>query len=234
MSALKPSSNASPGVKLLNLAVHELRTPASVVSGYLRMLLAGHAGPLNERQQKLVTEAERSSRRLNDLVADLSTLANLEAGTLSLPAQRVALFALIRDVAAETREGRDRGVVIEVRTPADEAEVMADSVRLRAAVATLLMAMARERAMPGTLVIDGRVESHAGAAHVIVRLGEEAALPRLDGPAGRFDIWRGGLGVALPLARHVVEAAGGRLWSPRGRANRSATGLALPLAPPAP
>ena len=225
-----PKSTRPSGVRLLHLAVHELRTPASVVSGYLRMLLAGHAGPLNEQQQKMIADADRSSRRLNELIADLGVLSNLEGGTLTLAQQRVALQTLVGDVCAHLDEGRDRGVLFEVRADANEAEVLVDATRLRAALTTMLTAMARERVTPGTLIVDCRVDERGARPEAVVRIGEEVALPRLDGPPGRFDEWRGGLGLGLPLARHVIEGAGGRLWAPRGRANRSAIAFALPLA----
>ncbi|MDE3154068.1 MAG: hypothetical protein KGN76_03155 [Acidobacteriota bacterium] len=218
--------------RLLHLAVHELRTPASVVSGYLRMLLAGHAGPLNERQQKMLSEADRSNRRLNDLIADLGTLSNLESGALTLAVQRVPLWTLVREVTAAVDEGRDRGVLFEARTSGDEVEVLADATRLRTALGALLTATARERVTPATCLVDGRLETRdGGGPQAVIRIGEEPALAGLDGPPGRFDDWRGGLGLALPLARHVVEGAGGRLWAPRGRANRAAIGVALPVAP---
>ena len=46
--------------RLLSLAVHELRTPASVVGGYLRMLTTFSDPPLDEKQQKMVDEAGKS------------------------------------------------------------------------------------------------------------------------------------------------------------------------------
>ena len=58
--------------KLLSLAVHELRTPASVVGGYLRMLQREQRRRLSERQRKMVEEAEKSCARIVALVAELS------------------------------------------------------------------------------------------------------------------------------------------------------------------
>ena len=42
--------------RVMSLAVHELRTPVTVVGGYLRMLLREQAGPLTERQRKMLEE----------------------------------------------------------------------------------------------------------------------------------------------------------------------------------
>src|SRR5688500_20060793 len=70
--------------KLLSLAVHEFRTPITVVAGYIRMILKDRAGPVNDGQRKLLEEAERSCGRLSALVAEMSDLARSEEHTSEL------------------------------------------------------------------------------------------------------------------------------------------------------
>ena len=55
--------------KVLSLAVHEFRTPMTVVAGYIRMLLKDRAGPLTEPQRRLLEEAEKSCGRLSALLS---------------------------------------------------------------------------------------------------------------------------------------------------------------------
>ena len=81
--------NALP--RTLSLAVHELRTPVTVVAGYLRMLLREQAGPLSDKQRKMLEEADRSCGRLGALVAEMSELGKLESVSythLTLPTNR--------------------------------------------------------------------------------------------------------------------------------------------------
>src|SRR5262245_20581185 len=59
-----PSSTVNQYPQLISLAVHEFRTPASVVGGYLRMLQRDPENPLTDRQRKMVEEAEKSCTRL--------------------------------------------------------------------------------------------------------------------------------------------------------------------------
>jgi hypothetical protein len=48
-------------------------------------------------------------------------------------------------------------------------------------------------------------------------------------PGDRFEAERmGGLGFVLPLARAVIEAAGGRIWSAAGAGRVVGIGLSLP------
>src|SRR5207253_4509004 len=85
--------------QLLSLAVHEFRTPASVVGGYLRMLQRDTDPPLSERQRRMVDEAEKSCARLVAIVAELSDLGKLDSGAIALARQPIDLFQTIREVA---------------------------------------------------------------------------------------------------------------------------------------
>jgi two-component system, OmpR family, sensor histidine kinase VicK len=216
--------------QLLALTVHELRTPVTVVAGYLRMLLRSQDEPLTDRQRKLVEEAERSCTRLAELVAQLGDLSNLDGGGATLARKEVAIFDLVADVAADVHEGRDRGVEVQVRGAVPGSLVIGDTARLRAALAALLYASAREKPGPAVILADCAVTEYEGKSWAVVRVGEEASLSLLDGAgAGKaFDEFRGGLGLLLPVARRVVEAHGGRLWSP-GQEPRAAIAVLLPL-----
>ena len=79
----------------MSLAVHELRTPVTVVCGYIRMVLKEHGGPLTEKQKKMLQEAERSCERISALVAEMSDLGKLESQELSVARQDVDLCALV-------------------------------------------------------------------------------------------------------------------------------------------
>src|SRR5688572_28434577 len=96
--------------RVMSLAVHELRTPVTVVAGYLRMVLKEQAGPLNDKQRKMLEEAERSCGRIGALVSEMSEFGKLESRELALARQDFDLTALIQELASGMHEGDDRGV----------------------------------------------------------------------------------------------------------------------------
>ena len=215
---------------MLSLAVHELRTPVTVVSGYLRMVLKEQGGPLTDKQKKMLQEAERSCERIGALVAEMSDLGKLESRQLAVARQDVDLAALLADVAVNMHQGEDRGVRLDVRVPATPVMVTGDRARLSATITTLLHAALRERGEPGTIVADCVVLDGTWA---VLAVGDEGALPSLiDAAAGTpppFEEYRGGLGLALPVARLVVEALGGAVWSATGGRPRAGSALRLPV-----
>ena len=155
--------------RLLSLAVHEFRTPITVVAGYIRMVLKERAGPLSEQQRKLLEEAEKSCGRLAALVAELSELSGLEAGSSQLSRAPLDLSALLREVVAGMPELPDREVSIVLEGVDTPVMIDADRKRLSGALSALLTALRRE------LVTSDRL---------IVRLAQDAI--RGNNPRGRY------------------------------------------------
>jgi len=201
--------------KLLSLAVHEFRTPASVVGGYLRMLQRDTESPLSERQRKMIDEAEKSCVRLIALIAELSELSKLDAGQVTLSRQSLDLFTLAAEVAELVQEARDREVLLEVRGLKDGATMTGDIARLRTAFDAIFRAILREKAGPVTVIAERRIETRQGRSTAVFVVAEEASVQTAyDRERGPFDEKRGGMGLALPLARRVIEGHGGQIWSP--------------------
>ena len=224
----------SEQAELLSLAVHEFRTPVTVVAGYLRMLSREQLGPLSERQRKVVEEAERACGRLSALVTEMSELSGLEGRGPAPPLARgaVALAPLLDEVASQVLEGRERGVSLSRRGDVSSVTVDADRGRLKAALAALATAVLREQTDTTDVVLQAGVEERDGRRMAVLTIGRDGAADMLmetGGPGARLNEFRGGLGLALPIARRVIEQAGGRIWSSAAGRTLGAVAVLLPL-----
>jgi signal transduction histidine kinase len=165
---------------------------------------------LSDRQRKMIDEAEKSCSRIVALLGEMSELARLEAGTAALGRVPFDLFAALTDVAAGVVESKDRGVDIELRGASTGAPISGDAARMKEAFAALFRAVLREQPGSCTVVVDRRVE----AGRAAVAIANQNEIERVWAtPPDTFNEHRGGLGLALPIARRVVEHAGGRVSS---------------------
>jgi signal transduction histidine kinase len=215
---------AEPGTdskwpKLLSLSAHEFRSPLSVVAGYVRMLLQERAGPLSDQQRRLLQETEKACGRLSHLVAELSELSQLESGAAPFNRSTVDVTAILAEAITALPDGTP-----DVLVTADKAmPVHGDPTRLRTAFSSILHALRRELVEDDRLLVRVEPAGLEGQHSVRVTI---AGPPRIEElrrlePAAMtpFDEWRGGNGLALQTARRVIEAHGGRIWSPAGGSN---------------
>ncbi len=225
--------NHERSAKLMSLAVHEFRTPVSVVSGYLRMLLRHFGDTLTDQQRTLVENAEKSCGSVSSLLGELSELAQLESGQAQPRREPVPLAPLLVGLAKDVHEGEDRGITFVVRACEPDVLVLGDARRLAAAFTTLAVAVLRERADSASMAAACRVHATSAGRSVRIAIAEASAVDALlDGEGhDEFDAYRGGLGFRLLLASHIVGAHGGRIWSPVVDRGRLALVVSLPVAP---
>ena len=87
----------------LGLVAHEMRSPASIVSGYLRLLQQDSDG-LSARQRRMVDEAGRACGRMRMLLQEIGELASLgELSWFPRPAVRFSTLRGRAEVCPRTR-----------------------------------------------------------------------------------------------------------------------------------
>lgn len=62
----------------ISIASHELRTPLVTIIGYIGLLLSNRLGGLSQDQLKVLSVVDRNAKRLEKIIKDLVTLAQLE------------------------------------------------------------------------------------------------------------------------------------------------------------
>lgn len=214
--------------KILSLSVHEFRTPMTVVAGYIRMLLKDRAGALNDQQRRLLEEAEKSCGRLSALLAEVSELSMLEAGTATFNKQSTDLNSVLRTAVEQLAPLPDRDIAVDLRLQDGDAPISGDPVKLAQALGGVLAALRRELVTTDRLVMKTR----RGQADYEIFVGDEASIRTLEAQPrsadGTFDEWRGGVGLSLLNARRILNAHGGAISS-SGEGRKSDARITIPL-----
>jgi signal transduction histidine kinase len=225
-------SDHAAAYALLALAVHELRSPASVIGGAIRLLAAGRAGSLAPDQRRLVDRVSRASELLDGLLAEASEICRLEAGEAAFNRRPLSLDPILDRVVAAFRSPGDVSLVAERCGSSATRLVLADPTRLERAFAAMLDLVARDARGRSTLV--AAVAPAAGGTALEVRMyqaREDAAAdaaPDLPALAPLGDD-RPGCGLAVALARRIIEAEGGRVRASPVGAPAAVVEIVLPV-----
>jgi hypothetical protein len=181
----------------------------------------------------MVEDAGRSSARILHLVHELSDLAALKSADAPTARHPIQIFPLCDEVVRATvdQTGDPTTAPPFTCSAADRpAVVRGDATRLRDAIGSLLADVRRERGTAG-LEAHGFVR-RVGPPRAVIVFGRKGIGLRSDTVSlergDPFNPWRGGMGMALPLACCILAAHGGHVWSLPGDADQG-TALSLPL-----
>jgi len=189
---------------------HELKTPLTVVHGFVETLVDGHVDIASPRGRQVLDLMGAQTQRMLHLIDDLLTLSALEAS--SEPAEEApidvqALVTSVHDDAVALSAGRH---AIDLRI-ADPATVYGSEKELRSAFANLVSNAIRYTPQGGRITLAwSRRDDGLGAFTVEdTGIGIEAAhIPRITERFYRVDTSRsrdtGGTGLGLAIVKHVL------------------------------
>jgi two-component system sensor histidine kinase BaeS len=192
---------------------HELRTPLTVIQGNLEGILDGVYSPDQARLKSLLEETQILSR----LVEDLRTLVLAESGALQLKKEPTDLAVLIGEtVSAFRTQANAAGIKIDIQAGSGTQLLNLDPERIRQVLSNLIANALRYTPRDGAIHVGYKITRSNGEKFAEVTVedtGVGIAPDVLPHIFNRFYKSRdsSGTGLGLPIARHLVEAHGGRI-----------------------
>jgi histidine kinase len=203
--------------QLIGDVTHELRTPLTSIKGYMEGLVDGVLPSTPETFDQIHREADRLSR----LVDDLQELSRVEARSYSLDIRSIAISNLVQTTIKRlTPQARDKRINLRPNLPADLPLLQADEDRITQVLVNLAANAIQYTPEGGDVTISAM--RHADQVHISVKdsgIGiPPEHLANLFTRFYRVDKSRsrnagGGSGIGLTIAKHLVEAHGGRIWA---------------------
>ena len=194
---------------------HEIRTPLTVLAGFVETL-AEHRLDDAERQ-RVLTLMQQQTDRMQALVSDLLTLAQLEGSPRPSAERWTPLQALVDPVADEARMLSSGRHAVEAE-PTPAIELAGSATELHSALGNLVTNAVRYTPEGGRIVIRWLDRADGGGAIEVRDSGPGIArehLPRLTERFYRIDSGRsretGGTGLGLAIVKHVMQRHGGEV-----------------------
>jgi histidine kinase len=220
--------------QLIGDVAHELRTPLTAIKGSAEALMDGVLPAADETYLQIHAEAER----LSHLVDDLQELSRVESRAIQLDIHPADSTALIQTVTKRLQHQFDeKRVTLTSSLPHDPIIILADGDRVIQVLTNLIGNALQYTPENGTVTVS--IERDKNEARISVRdTGFGIPADQLTHIFDRFyrvDKSRsrahGGSGIGLTIAKHLVEAHGGKIWAESAGENKgSVFTFTLPLA----
>ena len=189
---------------------HELKTPLTVVNGFVETLLDGLPELSEEEARHFLTLVHEQAQRMQRLIEDLLTLSALETGRPPPSEESVALDELLAEVADEARAlsgGRHKIDLIGLGGD----KLLGSRNELRSALGNLVSNAVRYTPESGSIRIAWQRAADGSGAFSVTDNGigiESQHLPRLTERFYRVDRGRsresGGTGLGLAIVKHAL------------------------------
>ena len=244
----------------LGTAAHQLSTPLAIISGYVELLLTKKAGPLNDRQRRILEESRINCARLQQFIQDFLSYSALETGHLTMKFEVGDLNACLNELYTYWLSPyQKKGVALYFPARKKLPLVAFDFDKVQHVVSNLLENSLKFTPPGGTVWL--AAEPHVWERRS--RLEKKSSVERRrrtatvanavrvtisdtgPGIAPEYhqeifdDFVKGssqseeaeGMGLGLAIARRLVLAHSGKIWVESDRGSGSAFSFLLPLKP---
>ncbi|HLV87524.1 MAG TPA: HAMP domain-containing sensor histidine kinase [Candidatus Sulfotelmatobacter sp.] len=223
----------------LGSAAHDLKTPLSILNGYIELLQSEKLGPLSERQRGVLGDMQASGKRLQQFIQDFLTFSALETGGLRMHFETGNINTCLGGVCKLwSNRFQEKGLALYFLANEDLPEFPYDGPKLERVISNLLenaykytpqggtvwlhvepyMWDRRAAAVPSTSERRRQNLNHPNSVKVTVAdtgpgIPPEFHLEVFD------DFFRlptdenqEGMGLGLAIVRRLVQGMGGKIW----------------------
>jgi PAS domain S-box-containing protein len=196
---------------------HELRTPLNGIIGFVQLVLDGMCENKAE-ETDFLKQALQCSRHLLGLINDVLDIAKIEAGKLTIDAERVEAEALFSEVHTVTHvQAQQKGITLRFECPEDRTLVVRCDFAKTKQVLINLIGNALKFTSRGSVTIRARGASDDG--HVLFEVidtgigippdQQKVIFEKFAQGDGSTTRKYGGTGLGLAISRSLVELQGG-------------------------
>lgn len=221
----------------ISIASHQLRTPLTVIKGYISMMLEGSFGKLNPSERDSLEKVYDSGERLIQLVENLLNISRIESGRLQFNYEMMNLEEIVASVAEElTNAAKKRGLKLNYEKGEKPLpKIRIDEEKIRQVIMNLTD-NAIKYTKRGSITISLKKAgknirfcvSDSGMG-----MGEEELsnlFKKFSRGEGTSTVHTEGTGLGLYVAKEMVEAHKGKIWAEsKGRGRGSKFWFELPI-----
>ncbi len=199
-----------------SMIAHDLRSPMSVIQGYVSLMASGKTGPITDTQKDFLGSVVQKITEMTSLLNDFLDMSKMDAGFVNLKFSNFGLGELIQEVISDLGPMADsRNIKVSMEGPEDQVLVHADSLRLTQILRNLMSNAIKYNVENGWIKVETHRENDW--ARVTITDGgigmSPGELEVLFEPYTRGSSERKikGVGLGVVIVKKLVEAHGGQV-----------------------
>jgi len=205
----------------ISIVSHQLRTPLSIIKGYLEAVTGGDQGSLNDGQEEYLNDALRINKDTIKLVNDYLDAVQLDFGNIPVKPEATDLAAMAKEVVARLRIlAKAYNCELKFLEPAGQLPlVTADPIKIKQVIENIIANAIKYTSGRGSAKVSLKTEGN----NVIFKCKDTGVGIPAEQQAELFTrFFRAqnilhkdtkGSGLGLFFAKMIIESLGGKIWA---------------------
>lgn len=212
---------------LISTATHELRTPVTVIKGYLCMTKSGEVGKLNKLQKTYIERALSATDRLVNLIEDLLCAQRIDEKKVKTEKQTFDLNKIINSSLCNLKDKAAKKK-IDIEYKDNVIRVVGDPVRTKHILENLIDNAIKYTKNNGRIVVSAQRQESKVLVSVkddgvgIAEKNQKKIFDKFTRISNPLSVKAGGTGLGLYIAKKLIEKQGGKIWL-ESKLNRGTT-----------
>jgi len=223
--------------EIVSIVSHQLKTPLSVIKGYLEALISGDCGEINSFQKEYLSDALENVKRTSRFIESLLDVSKIEEGQFEVKLKPVALEKITEQVLEDLSIWiKASNCDVFFKKPKKLPRVLTDPDKIRQVVQNLIANAVAYKTGRGKVEIT--IEK-ADKKVLFICKDNGVGIPKKDFKKVFSKFYRSeeameldpsGSGLGLYINKAIVESSGGKIWFSKNKKVGMTFIFSLPLA----
>lgn len=206
--------------EFISLISHEMRTPLTVLSSYIELMLSGKLGKLTKKQRSKIDILAAETKTMIEMIESMLDVSKVESRLFEIAQEPLSLPEVVESSIKKIRGMAElKNQAISVEIPDNLPNITGDKEGIERIFTNLLSNAVKYTEENGNIT----VELRSGGKNVHITVADTGiGIPKKErtrifqkfyvGDASSLTREPGKLGLGLPIAKGIVEKHNGKIW----------------------
>lgn len=203
----------------VSIVSHQLKTPLSVIKGYVEVLLSGDLGKINEGQREYLNDVFENTTQMISLIKDILDVTKIEEGKMEFSPESTNLTEIVKEIVKEfSFLAKAKNCELSFNLPENLSLVNVDPGKIKEVVSNLISNAINYNKRKGSVKVS-LFEKRKRVVFCCQDTGIGIAQKEKNKMFTKFfrseraiPIIASGSGLGLFISKAIIKESGGKIW----------------------